>query len=103
MALRAPQNAAEAKFQYCNYGYDKSKYSSFADCMKRHESKFTPPPPQNKETMQGIPLPKEDPKNPISEVEGLFGVRLTKKQKWAWVIGITLGIYGLAYYMNKKK
>jgi hypothetical protein len=82
MALRAPQNAAEAKFQYCNYGYDKSKYSSFEDCMKRHESKFSPPP--------------------VSEVEGLFGVRMSKGQKWAWVIGITLAIYGVTYYVNKK-
>ena len=101
MALRAPQNAAEAKFQYCNYGYDKSKYSSFEDCMKRHESKFSPPSPQNKETMQGAPLPN-DLSNPVSEVEGLFGVRLSKGQKWAWVIGITLAIYGVTYYVNKK-
>jgi hypothetical protein len=101
MALRAPQNAAEAKFQYCNYGYDKSKYSSFEDCMKRHESKFSPPPPKDQKTEGGAILPN-DPKNPVSEVEGLFGIRLTKKQKWAWVIGITLGIYGFAYYMNKK-
>ena len=101
MALRAPQNAAEAKFQYCNYGYDKSKYSSFEDCMKRHESKFSPPSPQNKETMQGAPLPNNS-SNPVSEVEGLFGVRLSKGQKWAWVIGITLAIYGVTYYVNKK-
>ena len=101
MALRAPQNAAEAKFQYCNYGYDKSKYSSFEDCMKRHESKFSPPSPQNKETMQGAPLPNNS-SNPVSEVEGLFGVRLSKGQKWAWVLGITLAIYGVTYYVNKK-
>ena len=100
MALRAPQNAAEAKFQYCNYGYDKSKYSSFEDCMKRHESKFSPPP-QNTETMEGADLPN-DPSNPVSEVEGLFGVRMSKRQKWAWVIGITLAIYGVTYYVNKK-
>jgi hypothetical protein len=101
MALRAPQNAAEAKFQYCNYGYDKSKYSSFEDCMKRHESKFSPPPPQDKKTMEGAPLPN-DPSNPVSEVEGLLGVRMSKGQKWAWVIGITLAIYGVTYYVNKK-
>jgi hypothetical protein len=58
--------------------------------------------PQDKKTEGGAPLPKEDPKNPVSEVEGLFGVRLTKKQKWAWVIGITLAIYGVTYYVNKK-
>ena len=104
MAERAPQNAAEAKFQYCNYGYDKSKYSSFEDCMKRHESKFSPPPQDKKtmeKTMEGAPLPN-DSSNPVSEVEGLFGVRMSKGQKWAWVIGITLAIYGVTYYVNKK-
>ena len=39
---------------------------------------------------------------PVSEVEGLFGVRMSKGQKWAWVIGITLAIYGVTYYVNKK-
>jgi hypothetical protein len=100
MSLRAPQNAAEAKFQYCNYGYDKSKYSSFEDCMKRHESKFSPLP-QDKINMEGAILPN-DPKNPESQFEYLLGIRMTKTQKWAVVIGVTLGIYGFAYYMNKK-
>jgi hypothetical protein len=45
---------------------------------------------------------ENDQTNPVSEVEGLFGVRMSKGQKWAWVIGITLGIYAFAYYMNKK-
>jgi hypothetical protein len=58
--------------------------------------------PQDKKTEGGAPLPKEDPKNPVSEVEGLFGVRMSKSQKWAWVIGITLAIYGVTYYVNKK-
>jgi hypothetical protein len=47
-------------------------------------------------------LPKEDPTNPVSEVEGLLGVRMSKTQKWAWVIGITLAIYGVTIYLNKK-
>lgn len=47
-------------------------------------------------------LPKEDPSNPVSEVEGLFGVRMSKGQKWGWVIGITLALYGVIYYVNKK-
>jgi hypothetical protein len=37
MSLRAPQNAGEAKFQYCNYGYDRNKYTSFDDCMKNYK------------------------------------------------------------------
>jgi hypothetical protein len=51
--------------------------------------------------MEGAPLPN-DSSNPVSEVEGLFGVRMSKGQKWAWVIGITLAIYGVTYYVNKK-
>jgi len=29
--------------------------------------------------------------------------KLTDKQKWAWVIGLTVGAYALLYYVNKKK
>jgi hypothetical protein len=68
---------------------------------KKQREKLSTPPPQDKKTMEGAPLPN-DPSNPVSEIEGLFGVRLTKKQKWAWVIGITLAIYGVTYYVNKK-
>ncbi len=28
---------------------------------------------------------------------------LTNKQKWAWVIGLTAGIYALLYYVSKQK
>lgn len=48
------------------------------------------------------PLPKQDPTNPVSEVEALTGTRMTKGQKWAWVIGITLALYGVTIYLNKK-
>jgi hypothetical protein len=51
---------------------------------------------------QTKPEPKEDPTNPVSEVEGLTGVRMTKGQKWAAVIGITLALYGVTIYLNKK-
>jgi len=46
---------------------------------------------------------KEDQKNPVSEIEALFGVRITKTQKWAWVIGLTLVLWGVTYYTSKKK
>ena len=45
---------------------------------------------------------KQEPNNPVSEVEGLFGIRMTKGQKWAAVIGITLALYGVTIYLNKK-
>jgi len=56
------------------------------------------PPPKDKKSEQGAPLPT----NPVSEVEGLFGVRMSKGQKWAMVIGITLALYGVTIYLNKK-
>lgn len=51
---------------------------------------------------QSTPPPKQDPTNPVSEVEGLTGVRMSKGQKWALVIGITLALYGVTIYLNKK-
>ena len=51
---------------------------------------------------QTNPEPKQDPTNPVSEVEALTGTRMTKGQKWAWVIGITLALYGVTIYLNKK-
>jgi len=45
---------------------------------------------------------KPDPTNPVSEVEALTGTRMTKGQKWAAVIGITLALYGVTIYLNKK-
>ena len=45
----------------------------------------------------------EDKNNPKSEIEALFGVRMTKTQKWAWVIGLTLVLWGVTYYTSKKK
>ena len=69
-----------------------------AEYQKKYGDKFSPPPPQDKKSEQGAPLPN----NPVSEVEGLFGVRMSKGQKWAMVIGITLALYGVTIYLNKK-
>jgi hypothetical protein len=69
--------------------------------QKKYGDKFSPPP-QDKKSEQGAPLPN-DPKNPVSEVEGLFGLRLTKAQKWAWVIGLTAVLWGVTYYTSKKR
>jgi len=68
------------------------KYNPFGNIQK------PVPPPQDKKSEQGAPLPT----NPVSEVEGLFGVRMSKGQKWALVIGITLALYGVTIYLNKK-
>jgi hypothetical protein len=66
--------------------------------LKQGNAKHSPPAPQGKKSEQGAPLPN----NPVSEVEGLFGIRMTKGQKWAAVIGITLALYGVTIYLNKK-
>jgi len=36
MSFAAPQTPQEAKTQYCNYGYDKSKYTSTENCIKNY-------------------------------------------------------------------
>jgi len=72
-----------------------------AEYQKKYGDKFSPPPPQDKKSEQGAPLPT-NPTKPASEVEGLFGVRMSKAQKWALVIGITLALYGVTIYVNKK-
>lgn len=35
MSLKAPKDCKEGVFQYCNYGYDKNKYTSSSDCMNK--------------------------------------------------------------------
>ena len=40
----APKNCKEAAWQYCTYGYDKTKYSSFDDCMKGESAECGPAP-----------------------------------------------------------
>jgi hypothetical protein len=82
MSILAPRNAQEAKFQYCNYGYDKSKYTSFEDCMAKY----------GKDTTE-----KDEP-----QPETILGNGLTNGQKWAWVIGLTLAAYGLIYWSQKQ-
>lgn len=42
MSLYAPQTKEEGKFQYCNYGYDKTKFKSFEDCMTNYNKVFYP-------------------------------------------------------------
>jgi len=69
--------------------------------IKYRLEKPSTPPPQDKKSEQGAPLPT-NPTKPASEVEGLFGVRMSKAQKWALVIGITLALYGVTIYVNKK-
>ena len=73
-----------------------------AEYQKKYGDKFSPPPPPNKDpkTPQGIPT--NDPTNPESQFEYLLGKRMTKGQKWAVVIGITLALYGVTIYLNKK-
>ena len=82
MSLFAPRNEGEAKFQYCNYGYDKSKYTSFEDCMAKY----------------GKDTAKQDEPQP----ETTLGNGLTNGQKWTWVIGLTLAAWGLIYWSQKQ-
>jgi len=40
MSLMAPRTPEEGKFQYCNYGYDTTKFKSFDDCMTNYNKVF---------------------------------------------------------------
>lgn len=40
MSLQAPRTPEEGKFQYCNYGYDSTKFKSFDDCMTNYNKVF---------------------------------------------------------------
>jgi len=40
MSLFAPRTLAEGKFQYCNYGYDSTKFKSLDDCMTNYDKVF---------------------------------------------------------------
>jgi hypothetical protein len=46
---------------------------------------------------------KEDLTNPVSEVEALFNIRMSKGQKWAWFLGLTAVFWTLIYNTSKKK
>lgn len=35
MAIFAPRSCQEGIWQYCNYGYDKERYTSFQDCYDK--------------------------------------------------------------------
>lgn len=43
MSLTAPKTKEEGRFQYCNYGYDTTKFKSFDDCMANYNKVFYPP------------------------------------------------------------
>lgn len=90
----APSNYGQKMQDYANRGK--------SELPLQNSKTFGEMSPQDKKTMEGSPLPKQDPSNPESQFEYLLGIRMTKTQKWAVVIGVTLGIYGFAYYLNKK-
>jgi hypothetical protein len=43
MSLRPAETKEEGKFQYCSYGYDRTKFKSFDDCMTNYNKVFYPP------------------------------------------------------------
>lgn len=44
MSQFAPKTCKEGAWQYCTYGYDHTKYSSFDDCLKGESAKCGPEP-----------------------------------------------------------
>ena len=88
MSLFAPRTEGEAKFQYCNYGYDKSKYTSFEDCMAKY----------GKDSLVIETTEKKEEPQP----ETTLGNGLTKAQKMYWFVGLTLAAWGLLYWSQKQ-
>lgn len=41
--FNANQTCEGSNFEYCNYGYDESIYSSFEDCLSRRNSNCSAP------------------------------------------------------------
>ena len=88
MSLFAPTTEGEGKFQYCNYGYDRAKYTSFEDCMARY----------GKDSLLIENIEKKTEPQP----ETILGNGLTNSQKWAWVIGLSFAAWALIYWSEKK-
>ena len=106
MSLRAATTAEEARFQYCNYGYDKSKYTSREDCLAR----YNPSPavytkPIERKPIDDLPIGGgaaggwNIPKLP--EIKNKQ-VEPTKKNNLPMIIGVVV-IGAILYFFYKKK
>jgi hypothetical protein len=64
MSLFAPRTKSEEKFQYCNYGYDSSKFKSFDDCIANYDKYYKSNLPDSLPILQlpNEPIKKSTPK-----------------------------------------
>lgn len=116
MSLRAPTTFQEARFQYCNYGYDKSKFTSREDCM----TNYNPSPavytkPDNSRFIKSRPKPTypsniledkkaiEIAKKEADKFEAELKASNKNRQKNIMYIGGALIIGAALYFYYKKK
>jgi hypothetical protein len=82
MSLMPAKTCEEAAFNYCNYGYDKSKYSSRDECLKGENKKCEGKSAKNNTT------PTEEEKR--------------KKNNMYIFLGLGIALAAIWWYKNKK-
>ena len=125
MSLLAPQTKEEGKFQYCNYGYDKTKFKSFDDCMTNYNKVFFTPTttdltPINKfevtckDGTKDVSNGKNPPctknggvkQNAPLQVPQIAKQTFLEKNSWKLIaVGVPVGFYAFSKYQkydNKK-
>ena len=106
MSLRAAQTCDERVFQYCNYGYDRKKYSSLEDCMTKEKLKC------NNVSMPEYKLPnpqKKFPNTAFTEEERAAAINFENKvrnennRRKNMTIVLIVGVAIIGIYFAKKK
>ena len=89
MSIRAARTKEEAIFQYCNYGYDKSKYTSREDCMSRYNpsQKFNEPVIKEQVISQPNQPQSNTEDKKFTEEQKKLGAALVKTS-FFWGLGI---------------
>jgi hypothetical protein len=109
MSLYAPRTKEQAKFQYCNYGYDKNKYTSFDDCMANYGKvdgvKITPTPLNQGKTfveggVVGEPSPTRTEPTPNTDANNILNNK--HNTSTYFIIGVAIVIGYLIYKKIKK-
>jgi hypothetical protein len=91
MSLRAATTKQEAIFQYCNYGYDKSKYTSREDCMSRYNPSQKFNEPTIKEQVMPQPNQNQTNQGQTIQIGQSPPVDASKLVRFTFFMGLGLG------------
>lgn len=110
MSLKPATSCKEGVWQYCNYGYDKTLYSSYEDCMSKKMQECPTDEFEvicndgTKDVSNGVVAPCL---NHGGEKHGtgllIANKDLTSTQKWGLVVGLTLVAYFILYKAGSLK